>query len=65
MQQTVATRPSHAELIARAEGMVPILKARADAYDAAGQIPPETVAMFEAAGFYKIRFGGDPSAVNL
>lgn len=62
MQATVAARPSHAELVERAERMVPILRARADACDAARAIPPETVAMFEEAGFYKIlqpaKYGG-------
>jgi 3-hydroxy-9,10-secoandrosta-1,3,5(10)-triene-9,17-dione monooxygenase len=62
VEGAVTARPSPAELVRRAQAMVPILRQRADACDAACQVPAETVAMFEAAGFYKIlqpaRYGG-------
>ncbi len=50
MDTTVAVRPTPAEFIARAQAMVPALRARAAACDAAAQVPAETVAMFETAG---------------
>ncbi|MGE8488748.1 MAG: acyl-CoA dehydrogenase family protein, partial [Paraburkholderia nemoris] len=51
-----------AELIARAEALAPVLAGRAAQAEANGRIPAETVADFQAAGFFKVlqpkRYGG-------
>lgn len=57
-----STIPTETELYARAQALVPVLAARAQATEDARQVLPETVADFEAAGFYRIlqpaRHGG-------
>lgn len=55
-------RPSLADLVARAEELVPVVAARAAATEKSRKVPDETIAAFEKAGFYRIlqpaRFGG-------
>jgi 3-hydroxy-9,10-secoandrosta-1,3,5(10)-triene-9,17-dione monooxygenase len=58
-----ATRiPSAEELVARARAMIPTLQARARACTQAGNVPAETVAEMQAAGFFRVlqprRWGG-------
>jgi 3-hydroxy-9,10-secoandrosta-1,3,5(10)-triene-9,17-dione monooxygenase len=54
--------PSHQELVERARAMIPALKERAKACTAARNVPAETVAEMQAAGFFKVlqpkRWGG-------
>jgi alkylation response protein AidB-like acyl-CoA dehydrogenase len=54
--------PSRAELLARAEALVPVLRARADECERLRRCPDETVADYHAAGLLKIcqpaRYGG-------
>lgn len=54
--------PTAAELVARARAMIPTLKARAKACTAARNVPAETIAEMQEAGFFRIlqpkRFGG-------
>lgn len=54
--------PSAEELVARARAMIPVLKERAKACTAARNVPAETVADMQAAGFFKVlqpkRWGG-------
>ncbi|MEO6092145.1 MAG: acyl-CoA dehydrogenase family protein [Novosphingobium sp.] len=54
--------PSHDELVARARAMVPTLKARARACVAGRDVPEETIAEMQEAGFFRIlqpqRWGG-------
>ncbi len=54
--------PTPKELVERARAMVPTLKARAKACTAARNVPAETIAEMQAAGFFRIlqpkRFGG-------
>jgi 3-hydroxy-9,10-secoandrosta-1,3,5(10)-triene-9,17-dione monooxygenase len=54
--------PSREELLARAEALVPVLRARADACERERRCPDQTVADFEAAGLIRIcqpaRYGG-------
>ena len=61
MNTTVAV-PTEEELVQRARTMIPVLRQRADACEKARMVPPETIAEFEAAGFYNIvrqrEFGG-------
>jgi 3-hydroxy-9,10-secoandrosta-1,3,5(10)-triene-9,17-dione monooxygenase len=51
-----------AELIGRAQALAPVLAQRAEAAQAAGRIPDETIADMQAAGFFKVlqpkRYGG-------
>ena len=61
--------PDAADLVARAEALVPVLRSRADACEAGNKVPDETIRDFQDAGFFKIlqpkRFGGyemDPEA---
>jgi len=62
MMDTRVTLPTADELVLRARAMIPMLRQRADACEKARMVPPETIAEFEAAGFYKIvqqkEFGG-------
>ncbi len=44
--------PSAEELVARARAMIPVLKERAKACTAARNVPAETVADMQAAGFF-------------
>ncbi len=57
-----AAVPSADELVARARAMIPTLKARAKACTAARNVPAETIAEMQEAGFFRIvqpkRFGG-------
>lgn len=59
--QALAT-PTPAELVARAKAMIPALKARAKACIAARDVPAETIAEMQAAGFFRVlqpkRWGG-------
>lgn len=61
-QLAPAEVPSAAELLARARALVPVLREREAAALAARQVPAETVADFQAAGFFQIlqprRWGG-------
>jgi len=54
--------PDPATLVARAKAMIPTLKARAAQCEAERKIPAETIAEFQAAGFFDIlkprRWGG-------
>ena len=54
--------PSAAALLQRARAMVPVLAARAQATEDARSVLPETIADFEAAGFFRIlqpaQYGG-------
>lgn len=54
--------PSHQELVARARAMIPRLKERAKACTAAHNVPAETVAEMQEAGFFRVlqpkRWGG-------
>lgn len=61
--------PSREELLARARALIPRLRARAAAAEAARRIPDETIADMQEAGFFRIlqpkRWGGfemDPQA---
>jgi 3-hydroxy-9,10-secoandrosta-1,3,5(10)-triene-9,17-dione monooxygenase len=57
-----ATIPTADELVARARAMIPALKARAKACTASRNVPAETIAEMQAAGFFRIvqpkRYGG-------
>lgn len=48
------TEPSAEELVARAQAMIPWLKTQADAIEKARQVPPEVIAVFQKAGFFRI-----------
>ncbi len=54
--------PTIAELAARAEAMLPVLKQRAARAEAEGRVPPETIEEFTSAGFFRVfvpqRYGG-------
>ncbi|MDD3798884.1 MAG: acyl-CoA dehydrogenase family protein [Novosphingobium sp.] len=54
--------PTHEELVARARAMVPVLKERARKCVADRDVPAESIAEFQEAGFFKIlqpkRWGG-------
>ena len=58
----MAAIPTAEELVARARAMIPTLKARAKACIAARNVPAETIAEMQAAGFFRIvqpkRYGG-------
>ena len=61
--------PTTADLVARAEAMIPVLRTRGDQCEAENKIPDATIADFQEAGFFKIlqpkRYGGyemDPEA---
>lgn len=47
-------KPTMDDLVARARDMVPVLRGRAGRAEALRRIPDETVAEFQAAGFYRI-----------
>jgi 3-hydroxy-9,10-secoandrosta-1,3,5(10)-triene-9,17-dione monooxygenase len=66
---TATDLPTAAELVERARALVPVLRERAGACEAANRVPPETIADFQRAGFFRIlqpaRYGGfemDPEA---
>ncbi len=58
----VFEKPSPAELIARAENLLPALRERSKECDNGGRLPDATVRDFEEAGFYKVlqpaKYGG-------
>lgn len=58
----MAAIPTADELVTRARAMIPTLKARAKACIAARNVPAETIAEMQAAGFFRIvqpkRYGG-------
>jgi 3-hydroxy-9,10-secoandrosta-1,3,5(10)-triene-9,17-dione monooxygenase len=63
--------PSEAEIVARAEAMIPWLREKADACEKARMVPHETIQAFKDAGFFKIlqpkRWGGyemHPNVLN-
>ena len=59
---TTGTIPTHEELVARARAMVPVLKERARKCVAERDVPAETIAEMQEAGFFRIlqpkRWGG-------
>jgi 3-hydroxy-9,10-secoandrosta-1,3,5(10)-triene-9,17-dione monooxygenase len=62
-------QPTPADLFARAEALVPVLRERADECEAGNKVPDATIRDFQEAGFFKIlqpqRWGGyemDPEA---
>lgn len=69
MSDRAATIPAADELVARARAMIPTLKERAKACVAAGNVPKETVAEFQEAGFFKVlqpkRWGGYEMSPNV
>ena len=71
MNSTTTQIPSEAEIVARAEAMIPMLRAKADAVEAARQVPADTIQAFKDAGFFRIlqpkRWGGyemNPNVLN-
>ena len=63
--------PSEAELVQRAQDLIPVLRQRAEACEKARSVPKETIADFQKAGFFKIlqpkRWGGyemNPNVLN-
>ena len=61
--------PPVEDLVDRARALVPVLRERANACEAAARVPAETIRDFQDAGFFKIlqplRYGGyehDPEA---
>ncbi|WP_150290989.1 acyl-CoA dehydrogenase family protein [Sphingobium estronivorans] len=62
LAQNVSEIPTSEELVARAKAMVPGLRARADAIEAARSVPHDVIAMFREAGFFRIlqpkKYGG-------
>ena len=62
IKSRMAAIPTADELVARARAMIPALKARAKACIAARNVPAETIAEMQAAGFFRIvqpkRYGG-------
>ena len=62
IKSRMAAIPTADELVARARAMIPTLKARAKACIAARNVPAETIAEMQAAGFFRIvqpkRYGG-------
>jgi len=62
VHQQAGETPTHDELVARARAMIPTLKERAKQCVADRNVPAETIAEMQAAGFFRIlqpkRFGG-------
>ncbi|MGE3771935.1 MAG: flavin-dependent monooxygenase [Gammaproteobacteria bacterium] len=60
--QTVSAIPSPAELLSRADQLIPILRERAEACERSGSVPAATIQDFQDAGFFRIlqpaRYGG-------
>lgn len=69
MQDRTTITPTADELVARARAMIPLLKERAKACTAARNVPAETVAEMQAAGFFKVlqpkRWGGYEMGPNV
>ncbi|MQT14935.1 acyl-CoA dehydrogenase family protein [Segnochrobactrum spirostomi] len=63
------TTPTEAELVARAEAMIPWLRQKADAVEKARMVPADTIAAFQDAGFFRIlqprRWGGYEMSPNV
>lgn len=53
-QENTANTPTEAELIARAQAMIPTLKERTSQCESMRSVPKETVDEFREAGFFKI-----------
>jgi len=71
MNNSDNTIPTEAEMVARAEAMIPWLREKADAVEKARMVPKETIQAFTEAGFFKIlqpkRWGGyemNPNVLN-
>lgn len=69
MQDRTTQIPTADELIARARAMIPALKERAKACTAARNVPAETVAEMQEAGFFRVlqpkRWGGYEMGPNV
>lgn len=68
---TTHTIPTEAEIVQRAHGMIPMLRARAEECEKNRMVPKETIQAFKEAGFFKIlqpkRWGGyemQPNVLN-
>ncbi|MFG1372334.1 acyl-CoA dehydrogenase family protein [Xanthobacter oligotrophicus] len=61
--------PTEAEIVARAEAMVPWLREQADAVEKARMVPAATIQAFQDAGFFRIlqprRWGGYEMSPNV
>ncbi|MEE4461817.1 acyl-CoA dehydrogenase family protein [Azotobacter chroococcum] len=61
--------PSEAEIVARAEAMIPWLREKADATEKARMVSRETIQAFQEAGFFRIlqprRWGGYEMSPNV
>lgn len=71
MNSIVTVIPTEAEIVARAEAMIPWLREKADAVEKARMVPVETIQAFKDAGFFRIlqpkRWGGyemNPNVLN-
>ena len=71
MNNSDMTIPTEAELLARAVAMIPWLREKAGAVEAARMVPKDTIQAFTEAGFFKIlqpkRWGGyemNPNVLN-
>ncbi|MBI4695674.1 MAG: flavin-dependent monooxygenase [Gammaproteobacteria bacterium] len=60
--QTVSAIPSPAELLSRADALIPMLRDRAEECERRATVPAETIQAFQDAGFFRIlqpaRYGG-------
>lgn len=63
--------PTEDEIVARAQALIPMLRAKADAVEKARMVPDDTIAAFQEAGFFRIlqprRWGGyemQPNVLN-
>lgn len=69
MQDRTNSIPTAEQLVERARAMIPALKERAKACTAARNVPAETVAEMQAAGFFKVlqpkRWGGYEMGPNV
>ena len=54
MNNSDMTIPTEAELLARAVAMIPWLREKAGAVEAARMVPKDTIQAFTEAGFFKI-----------
>jgi 3-hydroxy-9,10-secoandrosta-1,3,5(10)-triene-9,17-dione monooxygenase len=48
----------HAQLVAAARELIPVLKSRANEANKSGSLPDETIADFQQAGFFQNRSAG-------
>lgn len=69
MLDRLKTTPTEAEIVARAEAMIPWLREKADAVEKARMVPADTIAAFQEAGFFRIlqprRWGGYEMSPNV